>query len=131
MAGTVFISDKPLWSDKSSVFYWVVDTLAERVRDVELAEQLREISQHNLGSLSLHRFTADQQSELLELIGSLPQAARAELPDTPGREAIALRLTELARLATSAERADHDESDSPHGSNRREADIGPENQEHP
>src|SRR4051794_18920321 len=101
MGGTVFVSDEARWSDTSSVVHWVVDTLAEAVKDADVAGQLREISQFNVGMLMLDEFTPDQRRELVALIGALPETARRELPDTSGREPITERLTELARLVAS------------------------------
>ncbi|WP_155856097.1 hypothetical protein [Cellulomonas sp. URHD0024] len=97
----MFVSDQARWSDKSSVFYWVVDRLAEQVTDDDVAKQLREISEFNVGMLMFDEFTPDQRRELVALIAALPQTALAQLPDTPAREPIATRLTELVQLVES------------------------------
>lgn len=102
MAGIVFISDGRNWSASSSVFYWAVDALAERARDDDLAERLREISEHNLGSLDLNHLSQDQRVELTALVRDLPAVARADLPESSEREAVIGRINELAGLFTLA-----------------------------
>lgn len=97
MAGTVFLEDGRDWSTSSSIFYWTLDALADRASE-PLAEILREISEYNLGMLSLDDLTPEQRTELVGLVAELPTTARAELPQSDGRDAILAQLDELAAL---------------------------------
>ena len=100
MAGTVFTADGRDWGISSGIFYWVIDALAEQVRDPDLADRLREISEYNLGSLSLAKFPEAQQQELASAIRGLPDTARRELPESTGRDDVIAHITELASLFT-------------------------------
>jgi hypothetical protein len=102
MAGTVFLPDGRDWNASSSVFYWMVDRLAQAASE-PLAGALREVSVNNLGCLDLEDLPADQLAELTELVRDLPAVARLELPDTADREVIAGQLAELAGLVSGAE----------------------------
>jgi hypothetical protein len=98
MAGMVFTADGRDWGSSSGIFYWVIDTLVEQVHDPDLAAQLREISEYNLGSLSLATLTEAQQHDLSSAIRALPDVARRELPQSSGREAVITHISELAAL---------------------------------
>lgn len=98
MAGMVFVSQDRYWGTSSSVFYWVVDALAERVTDRGVAQRLREVSEFNLGSFRLADFTPDERADLVTAILAIPQVARDTLPDSAGREAFIAQVQELADL---------------------------------
>lgn len=98
MAGIVFVSESSHWDVSSSVFYWAVDTLADRVASAELAERLRVISDNNLGSLRLSQLPPEQRSELVAQIGALPRVADATLPQSPERQVVVAQVQELADL---------------------------------
>jgi hypothetical protein len=53
VAGMIFSADGLSWGTSSAIFYWVIDTLAGQVVDPGLAARLQEISEYNLGSLSV------------------------------------------------------------------------------
>ena len=99
MAGSVFLEDGRDWSTSSAVFYWTLDTLAAGASE-PLAEVLREVSEYNLGALSLQDLAPEQRSELVRLVAELPATARDQLPDSEGRAAILAQLDELAALLT-------------------------------
>jgi|SRR3954471_8412911 hypothetical protein len=98
MAGLVLAPDGRHWGVSSSVFYWTVDALAARVQTPDLAARLREISQHNLGSLNVGSLPDDQQHDLTIAVRDLPNIARAELPASPEREAVIAQIDGLAAL---------------------------------
>ena len=97
MSGTFFLPDGELWSASSSVFYWMVDAMAEHALIPELAARLREISDENLGSLEINDFPTSNRTELVALIRDLPSIARAELPLTEHRDAVINKVESLAR----------------------------------
>ena len=98
MAGIVFTADGRDWGTSSGIFYWVIDTLADHVHDPELAARLREISEYNLGSLSLAKLPEPEQQELGAAIRALPDVARRELPESSGRDDVIAQISELALL---------------------------------
>ena len=99
MAGSVFLEDGRDWSTSSSIFYWAIDSLAARASE-PLAEVLREISEYNLGALSLEDLAPEQRSELAGLVAQLPAVARAEQPESAARDDVVAQLDELAALLT-------------------------------
>ncbi|UZN03863.1 hypothetical protein [Cellulomonas sp. S1-8] len=103
MAGGVFVSEESYWGVNSWVFSWAVETLAERVASVPLAEQLREIEEHHLGSFALAQFPPEQRSELVAQIRLLPQVAEDTLDESEGRPHVIAWLQELADMVTAAE----------------------------
>ena len=98
MAGIVFTADGRDWGISSGIFYWVIDTLADQVRDPQLAARLREISEYNLGSLNLGQLPEAEQAELAAAIRALPDIARRDLPESSGREAVIAQINTLAAL---------------------------------
>lgn len=98
MGGVIFLPDGRDWSVSSSVFAWVVETLADRAQDPGLAGHLRTIADHNLGSLALEDVPPWQRAELGALIRQLPWIARAALPVTSSRDTVVAQISELADL---------------------------------
>ena len=98
MAGMIFLADGRDWSASSSIFYWLLDTLAERAGDTKLADRLREISENNLGSIDLSSLDDVDVKEFIELAIGAPQFAREDLPDTPHRDAIVSLIESLASM---------------------------------
>lgn len=98
MGGMIFLPDGRDWAVSSSVFAWVVEALADRAQDPALAQHLRTIADHNLGSLALHDLPPAQRAELVTLVRSLPRVARAELPVTSARDVVVAQIAELAEL---------------------------------
>ena len=98
MAGMVFVSDASDWGASSSVFYWVVEALADAVPSPELAARLREVSDFNLGSFGLADFGPDAEVELRAAIADLPGVADRTLPASDEREAVIAQIRELADL---------------------------------
>lgn len=80
----------------SSIFYWVVDQLAEQVSEQGLADRLREVSAENLGWLALEDFAPAQQQELRQLLARLPSLARSRLPEGEGKDRVLEQLEQLA-----------------------------------
>lgn len=98
MAGLVFLPDGRDWNASSSVFYWMLDTLAARAQDPALVAELREVSDNNLGALDLEDMPPARLAELTALIDQLPAIGTAELPDTPARPVIVEQFVELAQM---------------------------------
>lgn len=98
MAGMIFAPDGRDWGVSSAVFYWVVDALAARVQNTELAERLREISQYNLGSLNVGTLPDAEQQDLVTAVRGLPSIAQAELPESSERAAVLTQIGELVAL---------------------------------
>ena len=96
MAGMIFCRDGGDWSASSSVFYWLLDTLAEHAQDGDLAARLRCISENNLGSINLAELAPAELDEFVSLAARAPQFARDELPDTPHRDAVVDHIVEFA-----------------------------------
>lgn len=103
MSGTFFLPDGQLWSASSSVFYWMVDTMAEHAASAELAARLREISEANLGSVEFDDFPEPARTELIGLVQGLPAFARAELPATEHRGAVIAKVESLVEDLAAAE----------------------------
>ena len=108
MAGGIRIrEDGRFWTIRSSIFSWIVDQLAEEVADADLAAELRQISEQNLGSLDVDRgHTPGQRQELRSALARLPQIGEAQLPETDGKAAVLAHLRELAALVLHDRRGD-------------------------
>ncbi len=98
MAGIVLAPDGRDWGVSSSVFYWAIDALSTRVQNPDLAAQLREISEYNLGSLNVGNLPDSQQQDLTTAVRKLPGVARAELPASSEREAVIVQIGDLTDL---------------------------------
>lgn len=105
MIGGIRVRAGERWSTSLGVFSWIIDQLAEEVSDEELAAELREISEHDLGTLDLGRvYPSHRREELCSVIARLPQIAEVELPDTDGKSGVLLPLHELVdRVRTGAD----------------------------
>lgn len=90
------------WSAASSLFDWVLNTLAETVDDVELAAELTGIVGENIGWLGLDDLHSEQNASVRRILkGGLRSIAQRSLPKAmPGREAALEHLDELSRLAS-------------------------------
>ncbi len=100
MGGIGFAAGGQAWSVSSSIFYWAIDVLAEQVQDQVLAEQLREISTENLGSMDVEELPAEHLRDLSVTAARLPALARTTLPESDQREVIIRQIEELADLLT-------------------------------
>lgn len=99
MAGLVLLPDGRDWTSSSSVFYWMLDTIASDASE-PLASELRLVSDNNLGAIDLNDLGPEQLAELRTLLRGLGDVARAELPKTPKREGIARMLEDLFTLVS-------------------------------
>lgn len=76
------------WDAPRGVFCWAVDTIAERVRDEELAGLLREFLAGGYAWLALTYYTPEQATEIVRVIREeLQSAADAEFPPAQPRSA--------------------------------------------
>lgn len=98
MVGTMDVGSRR-WTAPSSIFYWVVDTAADRVPDLETVDVLREVSDLNLGWLDLDGVPPTARRSLLEVLVGLPSVAQVELPASPARADVLRQVQELARIA--------------------------------
>lgn len=103
MAGGVFTPDDRYWAASSSLFYWVVETLATKTSRPKLVSDLTVISEAHLGMLVLANYSGAEQEELITLIRGLPEVARQELPLFKGRENFIGYIEELASMLDPAE----------------------------
>lgn len=101
MAGLVLMPDGRDWTSSSSVFYWMLDTVAP-VASQPLAGQLRLVSDNNLGAIDLGDLGPEQLAELRRILRGLGEVARRELPDTTGRELITQRAEELSAMVNTS-----------------------------
>lgn len=97
------MSDDGSWAVDSWTFYWTVETLVARVGSPVLAERLREIDDHHLGSFALDDFPPDQRADLVAQILLLPQVADETLPASDGRETFIATVQELADMVAAEE----------------------------
>ncbi len=102
MAGDIYLADGRSWGARSSVFYWAIETLSEQVNDPELAAQLREISDENLGLLDVADLSPARQQDFIAAVRRLPDIARATLPQSDGRVYVIGWIDELAHLFPAA-----------------------------
>lgn len=98
MVGTMDVGGRR-WTAPSSIFYWVVDTAADRVTDPETVHVLREVSDLNLGWLDLDGLPPTARRSLLEVLVGLRSVARVELPASPARADVLRQVQELAGIA--------------------------------
>jgi hypothetical protein len=68
MSGTISIDSDRKWSSSSGIFYWVVDTLASHVRDSGLSDELKEISEENLGWFDIGGLELSKRSEIVRVM---------------------------------------------------------------
>ena len=101
MAGTIFLLDDRGWSNRSSVFYWVMDTMADHTENSDLSSRLQEISEFNLGSLDLASLSEAELEDFVSLAREMPRFARDELPDTPYRDAFVEHIVDFAQTIAS------------------------------
>jgi hypothetical protein len=102
MSGDVVLPDGRAWLASSWNFYWVVETLAEKVPDQELAAHLREISEEHLGILDLGALTEAQQQEIRTTAARLPEIARTTWNQPEENEPRIRLIEELVALLTPA-----------------------------
>ena len=83
MAGTIEVRPGIFWHSSSQLFYFVLQCMTAEVEDAQLVERLREIDQHNLGSLSLPDLPGPQKAEVEKVIRErLIDRAELDLPET-------------------------------------------------
>ncbi|NGY63883.1 hypothetical protein G7043_33680 [Lentzea sp. NEAU-D13] len=76
------------WNPSRGVFVWVVEVLADRVRDDELAGLLREFLKGGYAWLALTYYTPDQGAEIVRVVREeLKDAIEAEQPAAVARNA--------------------------------------------
>lgn len=94
MAGAIVALQGDRWTASSWLFDWVVTVLATKVKDVELAAELRGVVAENLGWLALADFSAGHRAEIFRAIReSLLPTAERELPlDLQNREEVLQHL---------------------------------------
>ncbi|MFS8095944.1 hypothetical protein LFM09_02290 [Lentzea alba] len=61
-------AEAEMWDAPRGVFFWAVETIAERVRDEELAALLREFLAGGYGWLALTCYTPEQATEIVRVI---------------------------------------------------------------
>lgn len=73
--------ESEMWDAPRGVFFWAVDTIADRVRDEELAGLLREFLAGGYAWLALTYYTPAQATEIVRVIREeLRSAADADFP---------------------------------------------------
>ena len=89
------------WNPSRGVFDWVVEQLADRVRDDELAGLLREFRKGGYAWLALTYYTPDQSAEIVRVIREeLKDAIEAEQPiAVPRNETVHHMVDELVGMA--------------------------------
>lgn len=87
------------WTASYAVFDWVVDAVADRVSDAEVASALRVITDNNLGYLDPADLGAGEAEVLLVLRG-IREIADRELPPSPRRAEVVAHIGEIAALVT-------------------------------
>lgn len=104
MSGTVELAGTRWWVS-SGVFYWAIDTAAERAGDADAAAALREVSDDNLGWLAVDDLAPGVREAVLGAFVSLPEVAERDIPLTPARDDVLAQVRELAELAAAAAQA--------------------------
>ena len=100
MSGTLILAEGTEWSASSGLFNWVVEYLANHVRDEHTRAALRQVYEHDFRWLDVSDLRPDGQAEVLALLrDAVVQHTEENLPDTPVRaEAVAL-VRQLAGMA--------------------------------
>ena len=102
MSGTISFSPTVRWSAASWLFDWVLQSLADAVKDAELAAELRGVVHENIGWLGINDLKREHSVEIRDvLMASLAPAAERSFPVAMPRRQDALQhLDELIRLAS-------------------------------
>ncbi|MEV6966318.1 hypothetical protein AB0M47_14475 [Hamadaea sp. NPDC051192] len=98
MSGTIEVTPQQRWSAAGWLFDWTVGYLADHVADQEVAAELREIVEENLGWLGLDDYGPEARADLVALLRDrVVPAAAADLPPTvDDRPAVLDLLRDLA-----------------------------------
>jgi hypothetical protein len=101
MSGTIAVNQDTRWSAAGWLFDWTVELLADNVTDPDLAKDLREIVEENLGWLGLGDFGPDAERQLRTLIQQrLVTEADKRLPDSlANRPAVLDLLRDLVTMS--------------------------------
>ena len=103
MAGLLVVEPGRDWAASGGLFEWTLDFLMRRLTVPEAVEHLRDIAEHNLGSLWLSELSAEARAQALaQLRDHLVEAGERELPDGPRKAAVIDQLRQLADLADHA-----------------------------
>lgn len=105
MAGDIIVGAEAAWMASSSVFYWVIETLAAEVAAEcpPLSADLSSISDEGLGIFDMSDRSADERRVLSRAIASLPEVASRRLLDTPGRAEVVAQIEELRTMVLTAD----------------------------
>lgn len=91
------------WMPSRGLLRRVLDFVADRVEDAELAADLREFVAGGYGFFALGGYSAEQGAEIMKVIReSLPAAAWEWFPDDEGGRAVLAELVEMVEEAEAA-----------------------------
>ena len=101
MAGTIVLAPDSRWSAAGWLFDWAVRFIAERVGQPEVATELQQVIDHNLGWVDVGALPPEVRRSVVDsLQRDLVPVAEIQLPATlPERERVVEHLGELADLA--------------------------------
>lgn len=95
------------WMPSRGLLRRVLEFVADRVEDPELAADLREFVAGGYGFFSLASYSAEHGAEIMRVIReSLPAAAWEWFPDEEGGRAVIAELVEMVEEAEAAPDAD-------------------------
>ncbi|MEU0881777.1 hypothetical protein ABZ345_24450 [Lentzea sp. NPDC005914] len=89
------------WNVPGGLFFWVLDVIADRVRDEELAAALREFLKGGYAWFALTYYTPDQAADIVRVIRTeLKAVAEEESPSSSARnEGLHRMVDELVEMA--------------------------------
>jgi hypothetical protein len=101
MAGTVALSPNSRWSASSWLFDWTVRFMAQHAGRPDVAADLEQVIDENLGWVDIGDFPPEVRQTLVETLQrDLVPAAEGQLPTTmPERQRALDHIRELADLA--------------------------------
>ncbi|MBU2667536.1 hypothetical protein KOI35_28885 [Actinoplanes bogorensis] len=99
MAALIMVQPGKDWQATGGLFEWTLEYLIPRLDDQKTADWLRMVVTEHLGSLWIPDLPGPGQEEIYALLRKgLVTAARAELPDGPGKADALAQLRELVDL---------------------------------
>ncbi|MFY1584491.1 hypothetical protein ACN267_08300 [Micromonospora sp. WMMD734] len=103
MAGLIVLKPGVDWTATGGLFDWTLEFLVARLSDRQVADQLREVVDNNLGSVWVHELPPAAQAEIVShWRRDLVAAGNHELPESKDKPGVVRHLQELVDATYSA-----------------------------